>query len=121
MTDSELIAIKDRVILSLAEKLAICSWKLSELSEKRTMRPTNVTTPDTGVILQLNFGSHQRVTRVYCYDPYTRRASVRLRSEYGTGDAIDTIGLEELEALRAGKFIDVAQVVVSMAREIIAE
>lgn len=34
----QLLAAKDRVILALAEKLAICSAKLSELSERPEVR-----------------------------------------------------------------------------------
>lgn len=75
----------------------------------------------TETVLQLNFGSHQRVTKVYCFDPIQRRVSIRLKCQWGTGDSIDTVDLDELEAIRDGKYLDIAETVRRMAREVIAE
>ena len=79
------------------------------------------TKSETGTVLQLSSGSHPRITRVYCYDPIQRRASVRLACKYGSGDSIDTVALDEIEAVRDGRYLDAEEAVRRMAREVIAE
>lgn len=58
--------------------------------------------------LQANYGSHQRVQRVFAFDPASGTASVLWRNRFDGSESIETVSLGELEAIdRDGRYGDV--------------
>lgn len=71
------------------------------------------------ITLRLAVGSFMVVSKVYAFDPAERRASVRLKTEYGY--LLETVSLDELEALDADRnLLDVESIVRRMAIEVFA-
>lgn len=72
------------------------------------------------MILRQSFGSYPQVDRVYAYDPFLGRASVRFRFTDGTL-SIDTVSVSDLEAIAepGGVYGDVDKAIRSFGPAII--
>lgn len=70
------------------------------------------------ITLRLASASYPTVGRVYAFDPARRLASVRFDGLYGR--AIDTVSLDDLEAITPDRsLVDVETIVRRMAKEIL--
>ena len=68
--------------------------------------------------LRMNYGSRAVIKKVYAYDPNTKTASVLL--SYSGLSRIDTVSLEELEALdENGNYLNVEAIVSRTALDLL--